>query len=214
MIDLKAWRTGHGMTQQQAADALGIGNSTVRAIEGGTREMTATLALACHGWDAMHGNPVRALTHDERAAEALERRAAPGLPADPDAIWERCEPAPGVTETYEPAPTKADLEDLRRRIVSLERLERPVRILQQRIAELSAAIEEAGVPLQQEPIPMTEEEKEEAYLRDRKAQLLEQMNRAAKPAPGALTDEERAEAEKARRAIAKARSLAQGEPWE
>ena len=52
MIDLKAWRTGRGMTQQQAADALGIGNSTVRAIEAGTREMTATLSLACHGWDA------------------------------------------------------------------------------------------------------------------------------------------------------------------
>ena len=67
MIDLKAWRTGHGMTQQQAADALGIGNSTVRAIEAGTREMTATLSLACHGWDATQPRT----SCDEPVAEQL-----------------------------------------------------------------------------------------------------------------------------------------------
>lgn len=200
-IDLKAWRTDRGMTQQQAADALGIGNSTVRAIEAGTREMTGTLALACHGWDAMHGNPVRALTHDERAAEALERRQGN------DDVTLMMGPAQG----FEPTPTMADLEDMRRRIVSLERLERPVRILHQRMAELSAAIEDSGLPLRQALIPMTEEEAEEAEMKILKAQRLAEL---AKAAPGALTDDEREEAEKARRAIAKARSLAQGEPWE
>lgn len=179
---MKDMRTRLGMTQAQLAEALGISTRTVATYEAGT-EPPKAIRLAC-----------RWIEH-EATANALDDDS--GLSVE--------------MSLYEPAPTMADLADLRRRIVSLER---PVRILQQRMTELSAAIEDAGLPLRQAPIPMTEEEAEEAELKILKAQLLEQMNRAAKPAPGALTDDERADAERARRQIAKARSLAQGEPWE
>lgn len=174
MIDLKAWRAGRGMTQQQAAEALGIGHSTVRAIEAGTRDMSLTIALAC-----------RWLDHEATA----------------------CAPAPAGPD-YELAPTRGDIDAIHARLAAVERT---ARTALQRAQEACMAIEDAGLPIHQQIIPMTEEEEEEADLRIRKAQLIDQMQRAAK---AALTDDEREEAEKARRMIAKARTLAAGEPWE
>lgn len=84
MIDLKEWRTSRNLTQQQAADALGIGNSTVRAIEAGTREMTATLSLACHGWDAMHGRHDAATPEPD--ADGMADDSGPAWQASIDAI--------------------------------------------------------------------------------------------------------------------------------
>lgn len=200
MIDLKAWRTGHGMTQQQAADALGIGHSTVRAIEAGTRDMSLTIALAC-----------RCLDHEATAY-------APA-PAGPDyGDYEK-------RLTDEMPPTRGDIDAIHARLATneedaggiMKRLaaaERDARSALQRAQEACMAIEEAGLPIHQQAIPMTDEDREEAELKLRKAQIIDDMNRAAKAAPGALTDEERAEADKARRMIAKARTLANGEPWD
>lgn len=185
MIDLKAWRTDRGMTQQQAADALGIGNSTVRAIEAGTREMTGTLALACHGWDAMHGNPVRALTHDERAAEALERRVV--------------EPAAAP----EPRPDMGPILD------ELAELHADMNRAWERLAEYGERL--SGLDKGVLPATIRDDivRRYEYHAQQQQQRIQARMNAAA-----ALTDDEREEADKARRAIAKARSLAQGEPWE
>jgi len=43
MIDLKAWRKARALTQEQLADALGIGARHVQRIEAGTRRLTPTL---------------------------------------------------------------------------------------------------------------------------------------------------------------------------
>lgn len=55
MSDLKAWRDCYSMTQQQAADAVGVSYSLWRAIEAGTREASLTLTLALKGYDAEQG---------------------------------------------------------------------------------------------------------------------------------------------------------------
>ena len=166
-------------------------------------------------WLLRTGLSKRAAARALGVSESYVRAMAVGVRAVPEAIAEACDgidehapPAPIIMPQFEPAPTKADLDQ------RTAALERSVRALQQRVAEISAAFEAAGLPIHQQLIPMTDEEAEEAELKLRKAQLLEQMNRAAKAAPGALTDEERAEADKARRMIAKARTLANGEPWE
>jgi transcriptional regulator with XRE-family HTH domain len=43
MIDLKQWRKDRNLTQEQAADRLGIGPRHVQRIEAGTRRLTPTL---------------------------------------------------------------------------------------------------------------------------------------------------------------------------
>jgi len=43
MIDLKAYRKERRLTQEQLADALGIGARHVQRIEAGTRRLTPTL---------------------------------------------------------------------------------------------------------------------------------------------------------------------------
>lgn len=43
MIDLKAWRLARNLTQEQAAERLGIGARHVQRIEAGTRRLTPTL---------------------------------------------------------------------------------------------------------------------------------------------------------------------------
>lgn len=151
-------------------------------------------------WLLRTGLSKRAAARALGVSESYVRAMAVGVRAVPDAIAEACDTPPAA-----PAPT------IDQRTTALER---SVRALQQRVAELGAAFEDAGLPIHQQIIPMTDEEAEEAELKLLKAQLLEEMNRAAKAAPGALTDDEREEAERARRAIAKARTLAAGEPWE
>lgn len=184
--DFCAWLLRTGLSKRAAARALGVSESYVRAMSVGVRAVPESIADACDGIE--HNPPA-----DVATLESMREAGPPAMPQ------------------FTPAPTMADLDSLRRRIGALER---PVRALQQRVAELTAAFEEAGLPLRQGPIPMTDDEREEADLRLLKAQRLEEMQRAAKPAPGALTDDERAEADRARRMIAKARTLANGEPWE
>jgi len=43
MIDLKSYRKARNLTQEQLADALGIGARHVQRIEAGTRRLTPTL---------------------------------------------------------------------------------------------------------------------------------------------------------------------------
>jgi transcriptional regulator with XRE-family HTH domain len=42
-IDLKAWRKKRNLTQEKAADILGIGPRHIQRIEAGTRRLTPTL---------------------------------------------------------------------------------------------------------------------------------------------------------------------------
>lgn len=186
--EFTAWLGRVGLTKAQAARALGVSPPYVTLLAQGARPITEAIADAC-----------RTIERDKAPAPA-------SLDAVPEAIAEACDnqPAPIIMPQFEPAP-------IDQRTTALER---SVRALHQRVAELSAAFEAAGLPIHQQIIPMTDEEAEEAELKLLKAQLIEQMNRAAKAAPGALTDDERAEADKARRMIAKARTLAAGEPWE
>ena len=89
----KTWRERHGMTQQQAADAVGVSCSLWRAIEAGTREASLTLTLALKGYDAEQGAPTAAaddaplsattearLNALEARLNALEAAAMPRLP--------------------------------------------------------------------------------------------------------------------------------------
>jgi hypothetical protein len=49
---LKAWRADHGMTQTEAAVALGVSPRMWRYYEAGTHLMPRTVRLACVGFDA------------------------------------------------------------------------------------------------------------------------------------------------------------------
>jgi len=49
---LRAWRRGHGLTQQAAAEALGLSRRTVIAYERGEQSIPKTVVLALHGYDA------------------------------------------------------------------------------------------------------------------------------------------------------------------
>ena len=208
--EFTAWLGRVGLTKAQAARALGVSPPYVTLLAQGARPITEAIADACR---TIERDGVAAGSDKAPVPASLE----PRLTAMPEAIADGIEHTPPaepmaiIMPQFEPAPTKADLDDIDQRTTALER---SVRALHQRVAELSAAFEGAGLPIHQQVIPMTDEEAEEAELKLLKAQLLEQMNRAAKAAPGALTDDERAEADKARRMIAKARTLAAGEPWE
>ena len=179
---MKDMRTRLGMTQAQLAEALGISTRTVATYEAGT-EPPKAIRLACH-W----------IEH-----EATACAPAPAGPDYGDYENELCARL-SVAET--------DLGGVMKRLAAVERT---ARIALQRAQEACLAIDEAGVPIHQKIVPMTEEEAEEADLKLREARLLDL---AAKPTPGALTDDERADVELARRMIAKARQIAQGEPWE
>ena len=195
--EFTAWLGRVGLTKAQAARALGVSPPYVTLLAQGARPITEAIADACRTIERGDKAPVPA------SLDAVPEAIADGI--------EHNQPAPIIMPQFLPAPTKADLDDIDQRTTALER---SVRALQQRVAELGAAFEEAGLPIHQQIIPMTDEEAEEAELKLLKAQRIEEMQRAAKAAPGALTDAERAEAEAARRAIARARTLANGEPWE
>jgi len=49
---LKAWRDAHGMTQAEAAAALGVSPRMWRYYEAGTHLVPKTVRLACAGFDA------------------------------------------------------------------------------------------------------------------------------------------------------------------
>ena len=49
---LRAWRTAHGMTQQEAARALGVSPRMWRYYEAGTHLLPKTVRLAAFGLDA------------------------------------------------------------------------------------------------------------------------------------------------------------------
>ncbi|HEY5106139.1 MAG TPA: helix-turn-helix transcriptional regulator [Caulobacteraceae bacterium] len=49
---LRRWRSGHGMTQSEAASAVGIGPRMWRYYEAGEHPVPKTIRLACFGLDA------------------------------------------------------------------------------------------------------------------------------------------------------------------
>lgn len=162
---MKDWRERMGMTQQEAADALGIGYSTVRAIEQGTRECTKTIELAC-----------RWLEHE--AGLGAAPAAAPPAPAD-----------------YEPAVTREDIDRIWERLAEY--------------GEMLGELNRGTLPATIRDDIVRRYEHHAQQQQQQQQRIQDRMNAAA-----ALTDDERAEADKARRAIAKARQIAQGEPWE
>lgn len=52
---LKRWRKRHGLTQAEAAKALGVSPRMFQNYEGGRHFLPLTVALACRGWEAMRG---------------------------------------------------------------------------------------------------------------------------------------------------------------
>jgi hypothetical protein len=50
--ELRAWRKAHGMTQREAAEALGVSPRMWRYYEGGTHLIPKTVRLASVGFDA------------------------------------------------------------------------------------------------------------------------------------------------------------------
>ena len=52
---LRSWRAAHGMTQQQAARALGVSPRMWRYYESGTHLLPKTVRLAAIGHDAQAG---------------------------------------------------------------------------------------------------------------------------------------------------------------
>lgn len=63
-----AWRKAHRFTQAAAAEALGLGFSTVQKYEGGQLELPKTVALACEALTMRASRGPR-----EQAYEALLR---------------------------------------------------------------------------------------------------------------------------------------------
>ncbi|MBI1207248.1 MAG: helix-turn-helix domain-containing protein [Azospirillum sp.] len=51
---LRAWRKARGLTQAQAAKALGLGTRTVTLYEAGSQPIPKTVILARVGFDALH----------------------------------------------------------------------------------------------------------------------------------------------------------------
>ncbi|NUB29744.1 helix-turn-helix domain-containing protein [Azospirillum brasilense] len=45
--EFKTWRKGLDLTQQEAADAIGITKRSVQLYEAGTQPVSRTIALAC-----------------------------------------------------------------------------------------------------------------------------------------------------------------------
>ena len=188
----KTWRERHGMTQQQAADAVGVSCSLWRAIEAGTREASLTLTLALKGYDAEQGAPTAAA--DDAPLSATTEARLNALEARLNALEAAARPRqPRFAPDVQALQDRMDADLEARRLAKLAEL------------EALEADQAAVVPMNPyRPAPLTPAE--EAARKARRA--------AAKAAPGALTDEERAEADKARRMIAKARTLANGEPWD
>ena len=52
---LKRWRKRHGLTQAEAAKALGVSLRMFQNYEGGSHFLPLTVALACRGWEALGG---------------------------------------------------------------------------------------------------------------------------------------------------------------
>lgn len=179
------------MTQQQAADAVGVSCSLWRAIEAGTREASLTLMLALKGYDAEQGAPMAepspADDADQRAiedalAERLDALEALSIEARLNAL----EAKMAATQPYRPrlAPDVQALQEdaamtaaRQRKLAELEALE----------AEEAAGA--AGAPT----VPI--DQPWNTYR------------------PPQLTPAEEA-AKKAKAAAAKAAHLATGEPWD
>lgn len=51
-MQLRQWRRAHGMSQKDAAEALGLTGRTVQTYEAGEREIPRTVILAMRGYDA------------------------------------------------------------------------------------------------------------------------------------------------------------------
>src|SRR5271165_3183249 len=60
-LDLKAWRERNNLTQQEAADALGISRRTLVAYEQGDSDIPRTVEYACNWLDK---NPAAIEPHD------------------------------------------------------------------------------------------------------------------------------------------------------
>ncbi len=52
------WRARHGLSLNQAAEALGMTKRTMSAYGTGARPVPRYIALACKGWEAEHEQPV------------------------------------------------------------------------------------------------------------------------------------------------------------
>lgn len=50
-MEFRVWRLDHGMSQAEAADALGLTSRTVQTYEAGKREVPRTVLLAMRGYD-------------------------------------------------------------------------------------------------------------------------------------------------------------------
>jgi DNA-binding XRE family transcriptional regulator len=51
------WRARHGLSLNQAAEALGMTTRTMSAYGTGARPVPRYIALACKGWEAEHEQP-------------------------------------------------------------------------------------------------------------------------------------------------------------
>ena len=51
------WRARHGLSLNQAAEALGMTSRTMSAYGTGARPVPRYIALACKGWEAEHERP-------------------------------------------------------------------------------------------------------------------------------------------------------------
>jgi Protein of unknown function (DUF2442)/Helix-turn-helix domain len=54
---LRKWRTTHGLSEQRAANVLGLSLRQYRQLENGAKPVPQTVALACSGFDAVSMNP-------------------------------------------------------------------------------------------------------------------------------------------------------------
>ena len=54
---LRRWRTTHRLTDQRAANVLGLSLRQYRQLENGAKPVPQTVALACSGFDAVSMNP-------------------------------------------------------------------------------------------------------------------------------------------------------------
>ena len=189
----KTWRERHGMTQQQAADAVGVSCSLWRAIEAGTREASLTLTLALKGYDAEQGAPTAAA--DDAPLSATTEARLNALEARLNALE-----AAAMPRQLRFAPDVQALQDRMDADLEARRLAK--------LAELKAKADRT----------LTDDDLAAAKARKlAELEALEADQAAVVPMnpyrPAPLTPAEEA-ARKARRAAAKAAHISSGEPWD